>query len=204
MYPKVNQNIKIDILDHGLSCRSNIAEVGDSEILISIPLDREIIGLLSIRSKLEISFITGENKYIFRTVIIGRTNDTIPLLRLTKPQEKEIEKIQQRENFRVNSNLRLHINGLELNTINISAGGALFSSQLDFPFREGEEVTGTLFVPDPQSKDLVPISFKSKIIRIMKSQERKNVAIEYTNIKRNDQIKIIQHCFEKQRKTRSN
>ncbi|MEH7076568.1 flagellar brake protein [Neobacillus drentensis] len=203
MYPKVNQNIKIDIVDHGLSCRSNIAEVGDSEILISIPLDREIIGLLSIRSNLDISFITGENKYVFRTYIIGRTNDTIPLLRLAKPEEKEIEKIQQRENFRVNSNLRLIINGTELNTINISAGGALFSSQLDFSFREGEELAGTLLVPDIQSKDIVPISFKSKIIRIMKSHERKHVAIEFTNIKRNDQIKIIQHCFEKQRKIRS-
>jgi c-di-GMP-binding flagellar brake protein YcgR len=205
MYPKVNQNIKIDILNHDLSCRSNVAEVGETDILISIPLDREIIGLLSIGTKLEITFITGENKYEFKTEIIGRTKDTISLLRLTKPLEKDIVKIQQRENFRVNSNLRLIINKHELNTINISAGGALFSSKLDFPYREGEEVTGILYIPNIQSKNIEPISFQSKIIRInlIKNQERKNVAIEFTNIKRNDQIKIIQHCFEKQRKSRS-
>ncbi|MFP5113104.1 flagellar brake protein [Bacillaceae bacterium C204] len=203
MYPKVNQKITIDLVSHDLSCKTNVAEVGETEILISIPLDREILGLLSIGTKLEVTFLTGGNKYEFKTEIIGRTKDTIPLLRLVKPKENEIVKIQQRENFRVNSNLRLIINDSELHTINISAGGALFSSRLDFPLREGDEVTGTLFVPNTQSKEEVPISFQSKIIRIMKSQERKNVAIEYTKINRKDQLKIIQHCFEKQRKTKS-
>ncbi|NHC42277.1 hypothetical protein G6549_20360 [Bacillus sp. MM2020_1] len=202
MYPKVNQKITIDLESYDLSCKTNVAEVGEKEILISIPLDREILGLLSIGTKLEVTFLTGGNKYEFKTEIIGRTKDTIPLLRLFKPNENEIMKIQQRENFRVNSNLRLIINEFELHTINISAGGALFSSKLDFPLREGDEVYGTLFVPNTQGKDEVPISFQSKIIRIMKSQERKNVAIEYTKINRNDQLKIIQHCFERQRKTK--
>lgn len=203
MYPKVNQKITIDLVSYDLSCKTNVAEVGETEILISIPLDREILGLLSIGTKLEVTFLAGGNKFEFKTEIIGRTKDTIPLLRLFKPKEDEIVKIQQRENFRVNSNLRLIINESELHTINISAGGALFSSKLDFPLREGDEVTGTLFVPNPQSKEEVPISFQCKIIRIMKSQERKNVAIEYTRINRNDQLKIIQHCFEKQRKTKT-
>ncbi|MEH7308907.1 flagellar brake protein [Neobacillus drentensis] len=203
MYPNVNQKINIELVGHDLTCKSNVAEVGEAEIYISIPLDREIIGLLSIGTKLEVTFLAVGNKYEFQTEIIGRTKDTIPLLRLTKPKESEIVKIQQRENFRVNSNLRLMINEYELHTINISAGGALFSSKLDFPLQEGEQITGTLFVPNTQSKDEEPITFQGRIIRIMKNQERKNVAIQYTKLNRNDQVKIIQHCFEKQRKTQS-
>ena len=204
MYPKVNQNIMIDILTHELSCKSNIAEIGEKEILISIPLDREIIGLLSIGTKLEISYIIGENKFEFRTEIIGRTRDTIPLLRLAKPNENEIIKIQHRENVRVNSNLRLLIDGSELHTINISAGGVLFSSKLDSQFHEGEEIAGTLFVPDLRSKELVQVPIQGKVIRssLMREIERRYVALEFTSIKRPDQMKIIQHCFEKQRQIR--
>ena len=204
MYPKINQKITMNLVSYDLSCKSNIAEVGETEIFISIPLDREVIGLLSIGTKLEVTYLEDENKYAFQTEIVGRTRDTIPLLRLAKPKENEIVKIQQRENFRVNSNLRLMINEIELHTINISAGGALFSSKLDFPLREGDEVMGTLFVPNYQTKAEVPILFQCKIIRIMKNQERKNVAIQYTKINRNDQIKIIQHCFQMQRKSQSN
>jgi c-di-GMP-binding flagellar brake protein YcgR len=204
MYPKVNQNIMIDILTHELSCKSNIAEIGEKEILISIPLDREIIGLLSIGTKLEISYIIGENKFEFRTEIIGRTRDTIPLLRLAKPYENEIIKIQHRENVRVNSNLRLLIDGSELHTINISAGGVLFSCKLDSQFHEGEEIAGILFVPDLRSKELVQVPIQGKVIRssLMREIERRYVALEFTSIKRPDQMKIIQHCFEKQRQIR--
>lgn len=204
MYPKINQKITMNLVSFDLSCKSNIAEVGETEILISIPLDREVIGQLSIGTKLEVTYLAVGNKYAFQTEIIGRTRDTIPLLRLAKPKESEIVKIQQRENFRVNSNLRLMINEFELHTINISAGGALFSSKLDFPLREGDEVIGTLFVPNSHTKVDVAIPFQCKIIRIMKNQERKNVAIQYTKINRNDQIKIIQHCFQMQRKSQSN
>lgn len=204
MYPKVNQNIMIDIMDYELSCRSNIAEIGQSEILISIPLDREIISLISVGIKLEISYLTGESKFQFTTEILGRTKDTIPLLRLAKPKENEIIKIQQRENVRVNSNLRLMIEENELHTINISAGGVLFSSKLDSSFYQGEEIAGTLFVPDARSKEIDSVPFKGKVIRVslMREIERNYVALEFTSIKRPDQIKIIQHCFEKQRQIR--
>jgi c-di-GMP-binding flagellar brake protein YcgR len=204
MYPKVNQNIMIDIIDYELSCRSNIAEIGQSEIHISIPLDREIIGLLSLGIKLEITYLTGESKFQFTTEILGRTTDTIPLLRLAKPKENEITKIQQRENVRVNANLRLVIAENELHTINISAGGLLFSSKLDSTISQGEEITGTLYVPDFRSKEIVPVPFKGKVIRVnlMREIERSYVALEFTSIKRPDQMKIIQHCFEKQRQIR--
>jgi c-di-GMP-binding flagellar brake protein YcgR len=204
MFPKVNQNIMIEILSHELSCKSNIADIGEAEILISIPLNREIIGLLSLGTKLEITFSSGESKFQFTTEILGRTRENIPLLRLAKPKESDIIKIQQRENVRVNSNLRLIVDEHELHTINISAGGALFSSKSDFVIHEGEGLTGILYIPDERSKEPVPIPFESKVIRVtwMKEIGKNFVAIEFTSIKRPDQMKIIQHCFEKQRKMR--
>jgi c-di-GMP-binding flagellar brake protein YcgR len=99
MYPKVSQHIDIEI-NHDHSCRSVVAEVGENEIYINFPMDRTIIGMLSIGTKLDISFIVEGNRYQFVSEIIGRKIDGIPLIKITKPNENSISKIQLREYFR--------------------------------------------------------------------------------------------------------
>ncbi|ETI69355.1 flagellar brake protein [Neobacillus vireti] len=203
MYPKVNQNIIIDIKNHEQSCRSIIAEVEEHEILISFPMDRNIIGLFTEGTQLDIIFMADDHQYKFQTEIIGKKKDRIPLCRITKPQENEIIRIQRRENFRVNSHLRLMINEIKFNTINISSGGMLFSCGADVKLQEGEEVSGTLFVPNVQNKEAALIPFQGQIIRIhLLEQERKNVGMKFTKMDKKDQMKIVQHCFEKQRQIR--
>lgn len=204
LYPKVNQNIVIDIISHDQSCRSIIAEVGGKEILIALPLDKNSIGLLTEGTKVSVMFMTGENQYKFQTEIIGKTKDKIALYRIKKPQEKEIIKIQRRDNFRVSSNLSLILNEKELNTINISVGGVLVSCSKDLQLQEGEVVSGSLLVPNKQKTEPEQIPYKARIkrIHVLKDDDRKNVAMEFTEIDQRDQMKIVQYCFEKQRQMR--
>jgi c-di-GMP-binding flagellar brake protein YcgR len=204
MFPKVNQIIVIYIKSENYHCRSIVAEVRETEILIAFPMDINIIGMLTVGTQLDITFITGENKYKFKTEIIGKEKENILLYRITKPNEKEIIKIQLRENFRVNSNQLLKLDEKELKTINLSAGGVLFSTRMDHQLQMGEEVSGTLFLPNILNKELEPIPFQGKIIRInvIENEDRKNVAVEFTKVIKRDQSKIIQHCFEKQRQLR--
>lgn len=204
MYPKVNQNIMIDVTDHDASCRSLIAEVGEQEILVCFPMDRSITGLLSIGTKLELTYIIDENKYSFQTEIIGRKQAIMPLIHIRIPLEEEIIRIQQRENFRVRTNLRVYLDEYELSTINISAGGALFSCEIDLPYQEGEQVSGTLLIPNLQKKELDSVKFEGVIIRInqMNNEERKNVALQFSSMDQKDQKKLVQYCFEKERQNR--
>ncbi|MDR7235708.1 flagellar brake protein [Neobacillus drentensis] len=204
MYPKVNQNIMIDIKSQDQSCRSIIAEVRENEILIGFPMDRNIIGLLTDGTQVDIIFMADEHQYKFQAEIIGRKKDNIPLCRITKPQEKEIIRIQRRDNFRVNSNLLLRVNGNKLNTINISAGGILFSCGMEMDLQHGEVVAGSLMLSAFQSAESSIIPFKGQIIRIhlIKDLDRKNIAMKFIEMDKRDQMKIIQHCFEKQRQMR--
>lgn len=206
MYPKVNQNILIELKDEEHSSRSIVADVGDKEILIGFPIDGKIAGLLHNGRKLDVTLFSGENKYIFQTEIIGRKKDKIPLFRIKKPQKNEIIRIQQRDNFRVNSNLRLVIDEQEYYTINISVGGMLFSSRASLDIKEGEMVTGKLFVPNSQSKVTDLISFQGIIKRVdvFEKDDRKNIAVEFNEVFEKDQKKIFQYCFEKQRQKRLN
>ncbi|MGG1401160.1 flagellar brake domain-containing protein [Bacillus salipaludis] len=205
MYPRVSQNIEILLKDLDFSCRSIIAEIGEKEILIAVPMNRSFIGMLNTGTQLDVIFLVEENQYKFTTQIIGKTKDTnIPLYRLTKPQKNEIVRIQRRENFRVNSNLRLILDEREVITINISAGGLLFTCGMDIDLKLGDEVVGTLFMPNVQTKEIEPIQFMGIVRRVnlIGTQERKNIALEFTNLGQRDQMKVIQHCFEKQRQMR--
>ncbi len=165
---------------------------------ISHPMDENTIGNFFIGTKIKITFISEGNKYQFNSRIIGKKHDKIPLFCIPKPQEAEIIKIQLRENFRVETNLRIEIHELELHTINISAGGMLFSCTLELPFNIGDEVAGKIYIHNSD-----PISFKGEIKRIgLLNKVQKQVAMQFTVLDRKDESKLIQFCFQKQRQLR--
>lgn len=81
MYPKINQNITIQLFNQDLLWKSIVAEIGDEELFISFPMDHTINGLLQNGTILQVSYTANESKYTFTSEIIGRKIETIPLLR---------------------------------------------------------------------------------------------------------------------------
>ena len=201
MYPKVNQNIVIEIRDNDKSFKSIVADISEKDLLIAAPLDRENIGLVREGTALNIYFLSHEKLYRFSTRMIEKINDKIPLYRITKPLEQEIAKIQRRDNYRIRTSLPLTLNETELSTIDLSVGGALISSSSDIAMRKGETVNGVLSLPYKNSENYESIPFKGIIKRIefTKNQERKNFAIEFTNMDKRDKMKITQFSIERQR-----
>ncbi len=200
MYPKVNQNIVIEIKNEEKNFKSIVAEVGNKEILIGFPMDLKIIGLLPDETIVYITYLVGEYLYKFQTSIIGKRNDNIPLFRVVKPKEVDIKKIQRRDNFRVKANLSLRLKDTELTTVDISAGGIQFSCKDSFEIQYGEVISGTLKIPGESE----PVNFEALVRRIGGNniEERKNVAVAFSSLNQKDQVKITRYCFEKQRKMR--
>jgi c-di-GMP-binding flagellar brake protein YcgR len=204
MYLEVNQNILIDIINEDEMCKSTIAEIGEKEILISFPMAGNIAGLLSTGTPIVIIFMYGSDQFRFRTEILGRKVDKIPLFRILRPNQDEIQKIQRRENFRVMANLKLTLGEHYFNTINISAGGVLFSCDVNYDIKMGEAVSGMITVPSINSKVLTPVHFQARVTRVLREEknDRKKVALEYTELKQQDQMKLTQYCFERQKQLR--
>jgi len=192
----------MNVLNRSQPSKSLIADIGEEEMLIALPMNaNDLIGLLTVGSQLEITFIVEDKKYKFRTNVIGRKKDNIPLFRVVKPLEKDIYRIQMRENFRVNANLKVLLNETEQNTVNISAGGLLCSCKQEFDIKATDEVSGTIFLPNPENKIQESVQFKAEVIRITQvpKAERINVAMKFIELERGAHPKIIQYCFEKQR-----
>ncbi|MFH7818131.1 flagellar brake protein [Neobacillus thermocopriae] len=204
MYPKISQNIHIELKKVDMTCNSIVAEIRENEILIAFPMFRTITGHILEGDKLEISYLINENKYKFESQVIGKNNGDVPLLRISKPNENEIVRVQRRENFRVKANLPLIMNETTATTLDLSAGGLLFTCKSDIGLQEGSEIAGTLIVPSPHHNDSTPINFIGQVIRIQSNKEegRKNIAVQFTKLDQKDEMKIIQYCNFKQRQNR--
>jgi c-di-GMP-binding flagellar brake protein YcgR len=200
MYPKVNQTIIINTVEN--TYKTIVAEILDQEILIGYPVVGNHVEMLPVQTKLEISFVSGDNQYKFQSEIIGRKKDNISLYRIKKPQENEVFKVQRRENFRVSANLALTLKEKNFTTTNISGGGLLFTCPAGFELKEKEEVACVVMLPS--SKVIETVQFQAKVARISGHEDpnKKNVGLVFTVMEERSRTKIIQYCFERQRQIR--
>ena len=92
-------NKKLEILVGEKYYSSNIQDVTEDYIAISIPINSGEYVPLSKGATLDVIYYAEENQYKFRSLVLGRTFENIPILLLAKP--KEIKKIQRRRFVRV-------------------------------------------------------------------------------------------------------
>ncbi|MCB2291935.1 flagellar brake domain-containing protein [Clostridium algoriphilum] len=94
---KVNK--KLEILIDERYFNSNIQDETESYIAISIPINSGEYLPLSNGVIIDVIYYEEENLYKFKSTVIGRKFENIPMLLISKP--KEIKKIQRRKYVRV-------------------------------------------------------------------------------------------------------
>jgi c-di-GMP-binding flagellar brake protein YcgR len=201
---KVNQNIVVNVESEDQSFQSVVAEITEKEIFISMPLDGLVMRNLSVNTSIIVYYSSDDNQYKFPSAIVGKISDNISLYRIVKPQPKDMVKIQRRDNFRVKTNLSLRLNEQEYTTLNISAGGLLFSCNKDLNFKIGDAVTGILVIPPIDNKAIDPIHFQGAVRRVSQNDDPNKiyVALEFVRLNDRDQMNLVQYCFYKQKQNR--
>ena len=94
---KVNK--KLEILVDEKYFNSNIQDITEEYIAISIPINTGGYVPLSRGTVIDVVYYEEENCYKFQSSVIGRKFENIPILLISKP--KEIKKIQRRKYVRV-------------------------------------------------------------------------------------------------------
>ena len=92
-------NKKLEILVDEKYFNSNIQDITDEYIAISIPINSGEYIPLSKGAIIDVIYYEEENLYKFKSSVIGRKFENIPILLIAKP--KEIKKIQRRKYVRV-------------------------------------------------------------------------------------------------------
>ncbi|ULO09292.1 flagellar brake domain-containing protein [Paenibacillus sp. 19GGS1-52] len=211
MYPKINDYLYIqvassDAAEAEIEYKSRIAETEDEAFLIEIPMQEGNGRLkkLFIGDELSIYFITeGGVKNFFNTHVVGFREDVIRMVKVRKPNEDSIFKIQRRSFFRVSAELELAVkdhNGSRflVRTDDIGGGGTSFLSDTKVKLDLGGKLFCWLLVTY-RNGSLEHVYFEGEIVRIKKLENGRNLAmLKFAAISDTERQKIIRYCFERQ------
>lgn len=104
-------NKKVEILVDEKYFNSNIQDITEEYIAISIPTNSGEYLPLSKGAMLEVIYYEEENCYKFQSSVIGRKFENIPILLIAKPTE--IKKIQRRKYVRVSTVIKVKYKNLK-------------------------------------------------------------------------------------------
>jgi c-di-GMP-binding flagellar brake protein YcgR len=92
-------NKKLEILVDEKYFKSNIQDITDTYIAISIPINSGEYLPLTKGTLIDVIYYEEDNLYNFKSVVMGRKFENIPILLISTP--REIKKIQRRKYVRV-------------------------------------------------------------------------------------------------------
>ncbi|MFT9487973.1 flagellar brake protein [Tepidibacillus infernus] len=210
MLPSINQVVKINIgHEHQFSLKSRIAEISENEISIEVPINEETgkLELIPVGQKVKVWYMSNvHGQFSFDTIVVGRKQEQIPLLILTKPVVSKIHRVQRRNFLRVPVHVETAFKPLDkqdwtvVQTLDLSGGGM----QVVLPFPKkvmtGEMIEGWIVLPF-KNGTIEHISYIGEIIRSEIPNQKTNVtwvSISFTTINETMRSKIIRFCYERQ------
>lgn len=153
------------------------------------------------------SFVDKEkNVYTFRTELLGRKIENIPVLMISSPKEDEIHKVQRREYVRVETMLDAAITNSSdsyppFNSVvlDVSAGGMLLSLPIGHSVKSGDKLDCLVVLP-MQSGEKYYLDLSCVVLRVLDSHSysRERASLQFDQITQKDRQHIIRFCFEQQ------
>lgn len=211
MYPKINETLYLhtasgDEEEANVEYRSRIAEIDDESFLIEVPMrsDNGRMKKLFIGDELSVFFMSeGGVKNYFSTHVMGFKEDVIRMIRLQKPPEDSIMKIQRRSYLRVAAELELAAKTSAgqrflVRTEDIGGGGTSFWCDPKVNLEVGDMLSCWLLLT-MRSGDPEHVDFDGEVVRTKELENGRLLAmIKMNRISDNSRQKIIRFCFERQ------
>ncbi|MFC3745824.1 flagellar brake protein [Paenibacillus sp. GCM10012306] len=211
MYPKINDNLYIqvassDAVEAEIEYRSRIAETEDEAFWIEIPMQEGSGRLkkLTIGDELSVYFMTeGGIKNYFYTHVVGFKEDVIRMVRVRKPAQESIFKIQRRSFLRVTAELELAVKTSSgsrflVRTEDVGGGGTSFLTDAKVKLEVEDRLSCWLLVPYRNGTS-EHVNFEGEVVRIKTLENGRSLAmLKFAAISDTERQKIIRYCFERQ------
>lgn len=189
-----------------LAYKARVTEINEQLIWMEIPLSEQTgkYGLFSNGEELNVCFSQSDGvKWHFRTQVMGRRNETIPMMSIRKPEPHLVTRMQRRNYLRVQASLEMAIRTLDgvkflVLTEDISGGGLSFVTVSKWGLRESQIIQSWVAVPF-RSGAIEHVSFTGQIVRVQPlDDERQLIMLKFDQIADVEQQKLIRYCFERQ------
>ncbi|MBO2945044.1 flagellar brake domain-containing protein [Paenibacillus sp. F411] len=211
MFPKINEVlfIQIDTGDEAASrivYKSRIAEMDEQSLYIEVPIEEGSGRLkkLFLGDELSLYFVTeGGVKNYFNSYVLGFHEDVIRQIRIRRPEEESISRIQRRSFLRVQADLEVAVttgSGKQFvtRTEDVGGGGVSLYAESHHGIADGETLDCWLLAAYKNGA-IEHIPFSGEVVRIKEiSGSRSLVMVKLSRISDMERQKLIRYCFERQ------
>ncbi|MBG9736067.1 flagellar brake protein [Paenibacillus alvei] len=209
MLPNVNDTLYVQLIrekTEGLTYKARVTEVNEQLLWMEIPLSEETgkYGLFSNGDELDIYFSQSDGtKWNFRSQVMGRRQDTIPMMSIRKPEPHWLTQMQRRNYLRIQAFLEMAIrttDGVKFLALteDISGGGLSFTTDFKWGLRESQVLQCWIAVPF-RNGSIEHVPFTGHIVRVQPMEEhRQLVMLKFEQIANVEQQRLIRYCFERQ------
>lgn len=194
--------IKITNISENSNYRTRVADYNERDMMVEVPIDINTgkSRLFNKGTEFEVVFIGKDGAlYQYRTRLMAKKRDNIPLLVIGSPNPKITKRIQRRENVRVpdSLNVSLHVSEGVISAMatNISAGGMAIRMKDNSDLHIGEEITCEFLLPYEDHKDMVLVG---EVVRVIQDKEFIVVSLEFKGIDNINQKIITKYVFSRQ------
>jgi len=206
-YLKINTKIFVNVLSEAYIgiYDSRIENIDNKVIKITIPSQKGVPVPLSPGAKLEVSFITQMGRFSFKSEVIGRVKENIPLLEIAYPDF--LRRQELRRFFRVETRLKIKFHTIDYImkdgipemikkkyegiVRDISGGGLRLNC--DIKLEQGQAIEVDISESLGTKFNIIAI-----VVHVYSNVDKSDVGVEFITIKETDRDKIIKYIFKRQ------
>lgn len=188
--------------------RSKVMDIKDDGIYISYPVSNKTkkTSFLFNGTILDINYIDELGRVVqFTSEIIGRSNASLPLLVIKRPEKEKYTVIQRRRFLRIKCMLDVAIHPLKKEfrpfravTNDISAGGASVLIENNISLEEGSNINCWIVLPR-EDVNYQYLKLLARIVRVARHNEKYNVvSLQFVDITNQQEQQLLQFSFEYQ------
>jgi c-di-GMP-binding flagellar brake protein YcgR len=214
--PKIGQSIRLNFIGpsediEAHTFKSRVTDIKGEVAAIELPTSENTgrTGLFGAGTNCVVWYV-GEDgsRYEFRSSIVGRKNEHIPVLLLQLPEKEEVKRTQRRNYLRIDTSLDIAVK-LEdpirryhfvARTVDISGGGLSFTCDDSYLLQEKDALQ--LWIALPNKAGQVQHAFAVVEVVRKKAPEKKGlhqwVSGKFIQISEPDRAKVVRACYERQ------
>ncbi|KZN95871.1 flagellar brake protein [Aeribacillus pallidus] len=202
---KIGTMITLELSGQDQILKCKLVDQEENILYIDFPINSKTGKTVFLPNGTELvaTFVNSQKKpYKFRTKVLGKKKDNLPMIMLQAPEY--MEEIQRRQFVRIETAVDVAIHAINQEfapfttvTNDISAGGIsiIIPNGVDVPLNENIHIYMVLTFMDGT---IEYYKVTGKALRVVEAEHHKLASIAFINIDEKTQQKLIRFCFEQQ------
>lgn len=197
-----------EFVKDGERYKSKVIDRSDESVMIDYPTNTATgkTAFFIDGTQLLVTFNDQHTSYAFKTEVIGRKKQGIPMLQLHYPGDNQLIRIQRREFVRVETAVDVAVSDEHRTqsyvTVDVSAGGLALPVD-DETFLEENRLLTLLIVLPFMNREIKYVDATARVVRVWEKDGRRIASLQFEHIGQFERQCIVRFCFERQLQLRN-